>query len=265
VGLKNVLLFIGSLLMVYQAGAQSSVESSLSACQNEVKIKSLSSILNKTNATCLDSVQKKFSERSIFFAEDSRSRLFIVDTILKQGKPQKNVIVTEIKNPDLFPKGCGSYLMGARILPGSQKVALLYKASVVRIVDIKSSQVVDLFDVRDPGMAYTCELYRPNKEALRDQVSLSVVQKQIHIEYYDYSKKELTCSSDELTASQIKNINDDLSFLVSLMEDYQARQNPVYTEHIKNLEQEIKAYRLSLENNKRCWYKTLTSVHTMNY
>ena len=117
--------------------------------------------------TCLDSVTTTGVTRAVLIAKNGETvnGLIVLDVPVS-GTPSQVRIV----DPTLFPNQCGSYFMGARVLPGAQKVAGLYAANVIRIIDFtdSSSPVVTVgFDDRIPGVGYTCEGYEPNWNAGR--------------------------------------------------------------------------------------------------
>lgn len=84
----------------------------------------------------------------------------------------------------LYPKGCGQYLMGGRMLPGFNKVALVY-AQKIRTVDFSNPSALEIALVNDrsiPGMASTCEGYMPNWEGGREDLVLDAAAKTLTLE-----------------------------------------------------------------------------------
>ena len=117
--------------------------------------------------TCLDSVTTDGVTRAVLIAKNGENvnGLIVLDMPVA-GNPSQVRIV----DPTLFPSQCGSYFMGARVLPGSQKIAGLYAANVIRLIDFSdaSKPVATIgFDDRIPGIGYTCEGYEPNWNAGR--------------------------------------------------------------------------------------------------
>lgn len=79
-------------------------------------------------------------------------------------------VVFELDSKKFDVSGCGAYLNGARLLPGSQKLVLFYKRPAVRIVDYSNPGDVKVEEVyRDENFfGGTCEGYVPGYTSLRN-------------------------------------------------------------------------------------------------
>jgi hypothetical protein len=196
---------------------------------------------------------------TIFYREESQSsELLVVNSQTRRGRPTKNRMEAMIRNPGLFPRGCGEYLMGARVLPGAERLALLYAAEVVRIIDYQGT-VVSALDPRDPNTGYTCEGYDPNKDARRDQVKVVPLKRELWANVSDH-KNPVLSDCKPLSREAQRYLDEELSILKGTLEVTRFRlahaadeeERKRYQDSVTLLEEEVSKIEETLVSGQTC-------------
>ena len=241
-------------------------------CQFEKEVRALSPELQQGAMVCLDSVRGSGGLTTLFLRDESeRSEVWVVKSRVQWGRPVKNRIEAMIRGSGLFPQGCGEYLMGARVLPGSDRVALLYAEEVVRVADYQG-RVVNALDPRDPNTVYTCEGYTPNKNARRGEVRVDARKRELWATVLDF-KNPVVSDCKLMTPDQVEYLKEELSSLkesVSRMRDRLAHaadeeERKRYQDSVTLLEEEVSKIEKTLASGQSCRTSGRPVPHRLGY
>ncbi len=136
--------------------------------------------------TCLDSVSADGKIQALVLStkeettstggrNETNVAIVVTGTLNAAGTEVAQLDATvRLADPALFLNGCGAYLKGGLVLPGTSKIALVY-AMQIRTVDYADASHPVVKTVNDrsiPGMASTCEGYIPNWNGGRDGITV---------------------------------------------------------------------------------------------
>jgi len=108
--------------------------------------------LGPVHATCLDDGLHAGKYVGIYFSEvRNEPKIYWIQASVIPGRITSIDTFQTLTDPALFPEFCGGGLAGARVLPGSSKIALLYQRDLIRIVALQNQQIHSTIDPHGPG------------------------------------------------------------------------------------------------------------------
>lgn len=220
--LRSPFLVVG-LISLSSSLASAATEPDLgSYCTHEAAFVNLLELSqSEGKVSCLDSSIQGARETMIL-ANEAGTKLWVAEAKLEGDTPASLRSVKGVSKSTIFPQFCGSYLMGARLLPGSKNIALLYAHNVVRIVDPSKQKIVLNFDPRPEDVAYSCEGYIPNKDALRDSVTINTNTSTIDLTVNDWSQATQVCTDRPITDYERSYFPDYIEYMEETLADMRA-------------------------------------------